>query len=63
MISRTKLDRINYLANKKKKEGLNSQELEEQRVLREEYLKNFRKSMKKQLDNIKFVDEEDVNGK
>ena len=60
MLSKEKLDRINFLANKKKKEGLNEAETEEQKVLRAEYLKNFRNSFRNQLDNIEIVDPEDT---
>ncbi|RBP70079.1 uncharacterized protein YnzC (UPF0291/DUF896 family) [Alkalibaculum bacchi] len=56
MISEEKLDRINYLAKKKKETGLNLEEQKEQDALRKEYLENFRKSFRKQLDNIEFVD-------
>jgi|LGOV01.1.fsa_nt_gb uncharacterized protein YnzC (UPF0291/DUF896 family) len=60
MLSKDKLDRINFLANKKKKEGLTEVETEEQKVLRAEYLKNFRNSFRNQLDNIEIVDPEDT---
>ena len=56
MISKEKLDRINYLANKKKQDKLTTEEEAEQKILREEYLKNFRKSFKRQLDDIELVD-------
>lgn len=59
MLSREELDRINFLANKKKNEGLSVDEAEEQGVLRKKYLANFRKSFKNQLDNIEIVDPED----
>lgn len=52
-----KIDRINYLANKSKKEGLTDEEKVEQKKLREEYLKNFRNNLKSQLDSIKIVRE------
>ncbi|MBF4694817.1 DUF896 domain-containing protein [Fusibacter ferrireducens] len=55
MLSQEKLDRINFLAHKKKTEGLNDEELKEQLELREAYLKAFRSSFKKQLDNIEIV--------
>lgn len=51
-----KINRINELAKKKKSEGLTPGELAEQAVLREEYLKNIRKNLKNQLDNIEIVD-------
>lgn len=57
MLSKEKLDRINYLARKSKKEGLTEEEKKEQKVLREEYLKKFRENFRKQLDSIKFVEE------
>ncbi len=56
MLSKEKLDRLNYLAKKKKESGLTNEEIKEQDDLRKEYLKNFRKSFKKQLDNIEIVD-------
>lgn len=59
MLSREELDRINFLAKKKKNEGLTVAEAEEQDVLRKKYLANFRKSFKNQLDNIEIVDPED----
>ena len=39
-----KLDRINFLARKKKSEGLTQEEAEEQAALRAEYLAEFRAS-------------------
>ena len=56
MISKEKLDRINYLAKKKKEGKLTAEEEGEQKILREEYLENFRKSFKRQLDDIEIVD-------
>lgn len=56
MLSKDKMDRINYLARKSKSEDLSSEEIIEQKQLREEYLKAFRESFKKQLDNIEIVD-------
>ncbi len=54
-----KIDRINFLANKSKKEGLTEIEKQEQKKLREEYLKNFRENFRKQLECIKIVDKEE----
>lgn len=54
-----KIDRINFLANKSKKEGLTEEEKLEQKQLREEYLKNFRENFRKQLESIRIVDKED----
>lgn len=59
MLSKEKLGRINELANKSKGEGLTKDELVEQKQLREEYLKTFRKSFAQRLDNLEitFTDE------
>ncbi|WP_427338924.1 DUF896 domain-containing protein [Caloranaerobacter sp. DY30410] len=56
MLSKEKLNRINYLARKSKIEGLTEEEKKEQKALREEYLENFRKSFRKQLNSIKFAE-------
>jgi uncharacterized protein YnzC (UPF0291/DUF896 family) len=58
IISKEKLARINELARKSKHTPLGPEEKEEQRVLRAEYLKNFRESFRAQLDAIEFVDGE-----
>ncbi|MDN5298656.1 MAG: hypothetical protein PWP51_1209 [Clostridiales bacterium] len=55
MLNQEKLDRISFLANKKKREGLTESEAIEQKALREEYLTAFRKSFRRQLDNIEIV--------
>ncbi|MCC8142113.1 MAG: DUF896 domain-containing protein [Lachnospiraceae bacterium] len=46
------LDRINWLYNKEKTEGLTEEEKVEQSELREIYLATFRRNLKNQLDNI-----------
>lgn len=56
MLAKDKINRINELARKSKKEGLDKQEKEEQKKLREEYLKNVRKSFKNQFKSMKVVD-------
>lgn len=50
--------RINFLANKKKTEGLSEAEKTEQAKLREEYLKEFRAGFKERLMSLKVVDED-----
>ncbi|RKQ37566.1 DUF896 domain-containing protein [Oceanobacillus halophilus] len=56
MLSKEKLNRINELAKKSKNEGLSNNEKEEQRSLREEYLKNVRKSFKNQMKSMTVID-------
>lgn len=51
-----RLDRINELARKQKTVGLTDAEKAEQRKLREEYLADFRKNLRGQLENISFVE-------
>ncbi|HLR23974.1 MAG TPA: DUF896 domain-containing protein [Pseudogracilibacillus sp.] len=58
MMTKAKLERINELANKAKKEELSKSEKEEQKLLREEYLKNVRASFKNQLTNMTVIDPE-----
>ena len=47
--------RINFLARKKRTEGLTEGELIEQKELYELYLGNIRAQVKKKLDSINFV--------
>lgn len=59
MLTHDKLNRINELAKKAKTmEGLTSVEKKEQQVLRDEYMKNFRKGMRQHIEGMKVVDEE-----
>lgn len=51
------IQRINELAKKKKAGTITQEELEEQQVLRQEYLKQFRAGFKSQLLSIKILDE------
>lgn len=57
MIDPKLIERINYLANKKKTEGLTEEELIEQDKLRKEYLRLFKEGFRQQLDSIKVVKE------
>lgn len=50
--------RINFLARKKRTEGLTESELIEQKELYELYLGNIRTQVKQKLDSITFVDKE-----
>ncbi|WP_456275399.1 DUF896 domain-containing protein [Bacillus sp. AK128] len=57
MLSQEKLARINHLSKKAKEVGLTGTEAEEQKQLREEYIKAFRGQMVDHLHSIKVVDE------
>lgn len=50
-----KIDRINALAKKAKAEGLTPEETAERKALREEYIADFRGSLKAQLDNTVVI--------
>ena len=52
------IDRINELARKKKEHGLTNEEAKEQTKLRRQYLEEFRKGFKQQIENTKVIDPE-----
>ena len=56
------IKRINELAKKSREEGLTEAEKAEQQQLRAQYLENFRKSFRTQLENtdVKYDDGETV---
>ncbi len=47
-----RIERINELYRKSKAEGLTDAELQEQAMLRREYIDSFKRNLKVQLDNI-----------
>ena len=49
-----KINRINELA---KKENLTDEEKEEQKMLRQEYIEEYKSNLRAQLDNTYVVDE------
>ena len=51
-MDKSKIERINELAKKKKSVGLNADELAEQKALYKEYIGEFRTSLTGQLDNM-----------
>lgn len=59
MVTDEMIQRINELANKKKTVGLTEEETIEQAGLRRVYIDAFKSSMRQQLDNIQFVDEQE----
>ena len=50
-MEKEKIDRINFLAKKKKSEGLTENELTEQKALYEEYLEGYRRNLRSTLGN------------
>lgn len=52
------INRINELARKSKTVGLTDEEKEEQAVLRVEYIKNVRESLRANLNNISIVEKD-----
>lgn len=56
-MEQSKIDRINELARKSRCTPLTEKELAEQKLLREEYIKSFRRSLESQLDSIYIIDE------
>jgi uncharacterized protein YnzC (UPF0291/DUF896 family) len=50
-LDQKKVDRINFLARKSKSEGLTEEEKAEQQVLRQEYIEDYRRSLRGLLDN------------
>ncbi len=54
---KTMIERINFLARKKKNEGLTVEEQAEQKELYRLYLGNIRSQLKSELDRIVVVDE------
>lgn len=58
MLSPEKIKRINELSRKSKTAGLSIEEAKEQSALRQEYLQNFRTSMRGTIENVKVIDPE-----
>lgn len=47
-----KIARINVLARKSKAEGLTEEEAQEQQILRREFIEDFKRNLRGNLDNI-----------
>ena len=56
-MEKVKLDRINELAHKAKKEGLTEAEKAEQHDLRQEFLDEIRADVRASLESIEIVDD------
>lgn len=57
-MEKEKIDRINFLARKSRKEELSSEEKCEQAKLRQEYRDSFVRSLTSQLDNTYIVEKD-----
>ena len=55
-MTQDKIDRINELARKKKTVGLTEEELQEQAILRKEYIEGYKQSLISQLENTYIVE-------
>ena len=55
-MDKKKMDRISELSRKQRSEGLNEEELAEQKALRDEYLQSIRNNFRSVLENIEFTD-------
>ena len=55
-MEQAKLDRINELYHKSQTEALTPEELEEQAVLRREYIDSYKRSLVGQLENTYIVE-------
>lgn len=53
-----RINRINELYHKAKNEGLTEAEKEEQKKLRAEYVADFKRNLRAQLNNISVVEED-----
>lgn len=56
-MERAKIDRINELAHKAKTKGLTTEEAEERKLLRQEYIAAMKCSLQSTLDSMVIVDE------
>lgn len=53
-----KIQRINQLYHKSKKEGLTDAEKKEQKILRQEFIDAFKRNLRGQLDNISIQEQD-----
>lgn len=53
-----KIERINVLARKAKAEGLTDEERAEQQALRREFIDDFKRNLRGQLDNISIKEDD-----
>jgi uncharacterized protein YnzC (UPF0291/DUF896 family) len=56
------ITRINELSRKNKTVGLTEEEIAERAVLRQQYLDNFKRNFRQQLDTIEVVDDDEQKG-
>lgn len=56
-MEKAKIDRINELAHKSKKEGLTDAEKAEQKLLRQEFIAEIRGDLRATLESIEYVED------
>ncbi|MDH7479126.1 MAG: DUF896 domain-containing protein [Syntrophomonadaceae bacterium] len=61
MITRELIERINYYAQKQRKEGLTEEEKAEQKKLRENYIAAIRERVKHSLDSVRWFNPGDLD--
>ena len=63
MVTKEQINRINVLAKKSKISCLSDDEKEEQKILRDLYIKSFKENLISQLDAIEIVEEDPCSKK
>lgn len=58
VMTEEKINRINELYRKSKNEGLTEDEMAEQKILRKEFIDDFKRNLRGQLDNISIKEED-----
>ena len=53
-----KIQRINVLYHKAKTEGLTEEEKKEQQILRKQFIEDFKRNLRGQLDNISIQEDD-----
>lgn len=62
-MDKIKIERINELARKSKVMGLTLEEINEQQILRREYIESFKNNLKETLESVVLVSEDEEERK
>lgn len=63
MVSDAEIKRINELVKKSREDGLTDEEKFEQKQLRQKYIDAVKRSLKANLDSIRYVEDLEENGR